>query len=100
MKQKLWILAAMGMLTCASSHVVTTSYAQTNGMDRRGDRRDDRGDGRDAKQECKQGDEKSRPECREEKRDEKHDGDDKDASQQPAEAAAPAPDQSKPEGTS
>ena len=93
MNKKLWILAALGMLTFGSSLIVTsTSDAQTNGMERRGERRDDRGDGRDAKQACKEGDEKSRPECREEKRDEKHDkGGDADAAQQPAEP--------KPEGT-
>ena len=93
MNKKLWILAALGMLTVGSSLVVTSmSYAQTNGMERRGERRDDRGDGRDAKQECKKGDEKSRPECRQDKRDEKHDkGGDADAAQHPAET--------KPDGT-
>ena len=65
--------------------VMTTAYAQTNGMDRRDDRRDNRDDGRDAKAACKAGDEQSRPECRQDKRDTKQDGRGDDQDKTPAE---------------
>lgn len=86
-KRRVFILAAaMGVLTAAGGMVATTSYAQTNGMDRRDDRRDNRQGSRDEKQACKAGDEKTRPECRQDKRDTKQEGrhdEDKPAEQKP-----------------
>jgi hypothetical protein len=89
MTRKATMLGIIGTLATASALIVTTSYAQTNGTERRGERREDRQGSRDEKQACKAGDEKSRPECRQDKRDEKQedrrDGGD-DADKKPAEA--------------
>jgi ribosomal protein S17 len=74
MTRKATLLGIVGALATASVLIVTTSYAQTSGTERRGERREDRQGARDEKQACKAGDEKSRPECRQDKRDEKQEG--------------------------
>jgi hypothetical protein len=73
MKPGALTLVAIGVFATAGVLVTTTSFAQTNGMERRDDRRDDREGARDDKQECRAGDEQSRPECRQDKRDTKQD---------------------------
>ena len=73
MKQSHVIFAAIALFAVAGL-TVTTTFAQTNGMDRREDRRDNREEGREEKAACKAGDEKSRPECRQDKRDTKQEG--------------------------
>jgi Na+/glutamate symporter len=66
---------AAATLTLAAAGLIgapTTSYADTQGNERRDDRRDTRDDSRDAKDACKEGDD-SRAECRQDKRDTKQD---------------------------
>ena len=65
--------------TCALATVVTlacvgTTYAQTQGMERRDERQDDKAGARAAKQECKAGDENTRAECRQVKHETKQEG--------------------------
>ena len=73
MKQSQVIFTALAVIA-ATGLTVTTTFAQTGGMDRREDRRDNREEGREEKAACKAGDEKSRPECRQDKRDTKQEG--------------------------
>ena len=69
MKQSQVIFTAL-VVIAATGLTVTTTFAQTGGMDRR----DNREEGREEKAACKAGDEKSRPECRQDKRDTKQEG--------------------------
>jgi hypothetical protein len=71
MKQQLPMLAALAMLATTGVMVATSTFAQTQGTERRGDRRDTKQGARQEKAACKAGDEKTRPECRQEKRDTK-----------------------------
>lgn len=73
MTRKQLLLAALGIVSMSGAFVSATSYAETQGMDRRDDRSDTRQDSRDEKQECRAGDENSRAECRQDKRDTKQD---------------------------
>jgi len=73
MKHRQLLLTAVTVLATAG-FVMTTAYAQTGGMERRGERRGNRDESRDAKAECKAGDEATRPECRQDKRDTRQEG--------------------------
>jgi hypothetical protein len=81
--EKLRVLGTVAVLALSSFTFATTTYAQTQGMERRDDRRDDRSAGRAAKQACKAGDEKSRAECRQVKRDVKRNDGQKQSTQVP-----------------
>ena len=72
MRHRMSVLAALALFVGAGVMVTATSYAQTQGMERRDDRRDNRLDARSTKQDCKANDEKSRAGCRQEKRHAKH----------------------------
>ena len=84
MMEKLRIIGAVAVLATSGFTFVTSTYAQTQGSERRDDRRDTRSEARGAKQECKAGDENSRAECRQEKRDVKQGGGQTQSSQNPA----------------
>jgi len=80
--------------TCVLATVVTlacvgTTYAQTQGMDRRDERRDDKAGARAEKQACKAGDENTRAECRQVKRDAKQEGRNDGGKTNEAPAASP-----------
>jgi hypothetical protein len=68
------MLVPIALALFASAVVMTTStFAQTQGMERRDDRRDNRQGARNEKHACKAGD-NSRAECRQHKRDTKQEG--------------------------
>ena len=73
-RQHLFRMAA-ATLTLAAAGLIsapTTSYADTQGNERRDDRQDTRDEARDVKDACKEGDQ-NRAECRQDKRDTKQD---------------------------